>query len=128
MLDMISINFCFSLISTPPPERVPIKTHLSSFSEDKVISAIKYELDRGGQVFYVLPRIKGDSQLLISIRTCVCKLMYCPSLKIRPIITLCMTFSLIGQAIVHIHIILVAIIFECSVDRVFICDEKGRMF
>ncbi|KAG4927470.1 hypothetical protein JHK85_053956 [Glycine max] len=48
-----------SLMSTPPPERVPIKTHLSSFGEDKVVSAIKYELDRGGQVFYVLPRIKG---------------------------------------------------------------------
>ncbi|XP_010942342.1 ATP-dependent DNA helicase At3g02060, chloroplastic isoform X1 [Elaeis guineensis] len=48
-----------SLISTPPPERVPIKTHLSSYSKDKVLSAIKFELDRGGQVFYVLPRIKG---------------------------------------------------------------------
>ncbi|KAJ7976325.1 ATP-dependent DNA helicase [Quillaja saponaria] len=48
-----------SLMSTPPPERVPIKTHLSAFSKDKVISAIKYELDRSGQVFYVLPRIKG---------------------------------------------------------------------
>ncbi|KAH9743049.1 transcription-repair-coupling factor [Citrus sinensis] len=48
-----------SLISTPPPERLPIKTHLSAFSKEKVISAIKYELDRGGQVFYVLPRIKG---------------------------------------------------------------------
>lgn len=48
-----------SLISTPPPERVPIKTQLSSFSKDRVVSAIKYELDRCGQVFYVLPRIKG---------------------------------------------------------------------
>ncbi|XP_058737655.1 ATP-dependent DNA helicase At3g02060, chloroplastic [Vicia villosa] len=48
-----------SLISTPPPERVPIKTQLSSFSKENAISAIKYELDRGGQVFYVLPRIKG---------------------------------------------------------------------
>ncbi|RDY11690.1 ATP-dependent DNA helicase, chloroplastic, partial [Mucuna pruriens] len=53
-----------SLISTPPPERVPIKTHLSPFSEDKVISAIKYELDRGGQVFYVLPRIKGLDEVM----------------------------------------------------------------
>ncbi|XP_061356166.1 ATP-dependent DNA helicase At3g02060, chloroplastic, partial [Gastrolobium bilobum] len=53
-----------SLISTAPPERVPIKTHLSSFSEDKVISAIKYELDRGGQVFYVLPRIKGLEEVM----------------------------------------------------------------
>ncbi|KAI5599686.1 hypothetical protein BDE02_02G212900 [Populus trichocarpa] len=48
-----------SLISTPPPERVPIKTHLSAYSKERLISAIKYELDRGGQVFYVLPRIKG---------------------------------------------------------------------
>ncbi|KAL0541600.1 hypothetical protein IC582_021653 [Cucumis melo] len=48
-----------SLITTPPPERVPIKTHLSSFSKEKVKSAIKYELERGGQIFYVLPRIKG---------------------------------------------------------------------
>ncbi|KAJ6674774.1 FANCONI ANEMIA GROUP M FANCM FAMILY MEMBER [Salix viminalis] len=48
-----------SLISTPPPERVPIKTHMSAYSKETLISAIKYELDRGGQVFYVLPRIKG---------------------------------------------------------------------
>lgn len=53
-----------SLISTPPPERVPIKTQLSAFSKDKVVSAIKYELDRGGQVFYVLPRIKGLEEVM----------------------------------------------------------------
>ncbi|KAK2968832.1 hypothetical protein RJ640_028225 [Escallonia rubra] len=53
-----------SLISTPPPERVPIRTHLSAFSKEKVISAIKYELDRGGQVFYVLPRIKGLEEVM----------------------------------------------------------------
>ncbi|CAK8542767.1 unnamed protein product [Lathyrus sativus] len=48
-----------SLISTPPPERVPIKTKLSAFSEQRAISAVEYELDRGGQVFYVMPRIRG---------------------------------------------------------------------
>lgn len=53
-----------SLISTPPPERVPIRTHLASYSEEKVISAIKLELDRGGQVFYVLPRIKGLEEVM----------------------------------------------------------------
>lgn len=47
------------MITTPPPQRVPIKTHLSEYSEEKVIAAINYELDRGGQVFYVLPRIQG---------------------------------------------------------------------
>ncbi|KAL6139356.1 hypothetical protein ACLB2K_057661 [Fragaria x ananassa] len=53
-----------SLISTPPPERVPIRTHLSAYSKEKVLSAIKYELDRGGQVFYVLPRIKGLEEVM----------------------------------------------------------------
>ncbi|KAL6960352.1 hypothetical protein U1Q18_038117 [Sarracenia purpurea var. burkii] len=53
-----------SLISTPPPERVPIRTHLSAYSKGKVISAIKYELERGGQVFYVLPRIKGLEEVM----------------------------------------------------------------
>ncbi|XP_042501446.1 ATP-dependent DNA helicase At3g02060, chloroplastic [Macadamia integrifolia] len=53
-----------SLISTPPPERVPIKTHLSAYSEEKVLSAINFELDRGGQVFYVLPRIKGLEEVM----------------------------------------------------------------
>lgn len=53
-----------SLISTPPPERVPIRTHLSAFSREKVISAIKYELERCGQVFYVLPRIKGLEEVM----------------------------------------------------------------
>ncbi|KAJ4959779.1 hypothetical protein NE237_019689 [Protea cynaroides] len=53
-----------SLISTPPPERVPIKTHLSAYSEEKILSAIKFELDRGGQVFFVLPRIKGLEEVM----------------------------------------------------------------
>ncbi|KAL0367871.1 UNVERIFIED_CONTAM: ATP-dependent DNA helicase, chloroplastic [Sesamum radiatum] len=53
-----------SLISTPPPERVPIRTHLSAYTKDKVISAIRHELDRDGQVFYVLPRIKGLEEVM----------------------------------------------------------------
>lgn len=60
-----SLLLPFSLISTPPPERVPIKTHLSAFGKEKVIAAIQYELDRGGQVFYVLPRIKGNALIHI---------------------------------------------------------------
>ncbi|XP_051126977.1 ATP-dependent DNA helicase At3g02060, chloroplastic [Andrographis paniculata] len=53
-----------SLISTPPPERVPIRTHLSAYTKESVISAIRHELNRGGQVFYVLPRIKGLEEVM----------------------------------------------------------------
>lgn len=48
-----------SLITTPPPSRRPIKTHLSSYNPDVVRTAIRNELDRGGQIFYVVPRVEG---------------------------------------------------------------------
>ncbi|PLZ04872.1 transcription-repair coupling factor [Fischerella thermalis] len=48
-----------SLITTPPPSRRPIKTHLAPMNPETVRSAIRQELDRGGQVFYVVPRVEG---------------------------------------------------------------------
>tara|TARA_Y100001970_G_scaffold294269_1_gene449514 strand:+ start:10702 stop:14169 length:3468 start_codon:yes stop_codon:yes gene_type:complete len=46
-----------SLLSTPPPSRRPIKTNMSSYDPETIRSAIKQEIERGGQVFYVVPRI-----------------------------------------------------------------------
>ncbi len=48
-----------SLITTPPPSRRPIKTHLSPMNPEAIRTAIRQELDRGGQVFYVVPRVDG---------------------------------------------------------------------
>ncbi|XP_047090962.1 ATP-dependent DNA helicase At3g02060, chloroplastic isoform X2 [Lolium rigidum] len=53
-----------SLMSTPPPERVAVKTYVSAFSRERALSAIKLELKRGGQVFYVVPRIKAIDDVL----------------------------------------------------------------
>ncbi|VAI05234.1 unnamed protein product [Triticum turgidum subsp. durum] len=53
-----------SLMSTPPPERVAVKTYVSAFSRESALSAIKLELKRGGQVFYVVPRIKAIDDVL----------------------------------------------------------------
>ncbi|MGA1621467.1 MAG: transcription-repair coupling factor [Synechocystis sp.] len=52
-----------SLITTPPPSRRPIKTHLSPYNPEVIRTAIRNELDRGGQVFYVVPRIEGIEEL-----------------------------------------------------------------
>ncbi len=52
-----------SLITTPPPSRRPIKTHLSSYNPDAIRTAIRNELDRGGQVFYVVPRVEGIEEI-----------------------------------------------------------------
>ncbi|MEM1394301.1 MAG: transcription-repair coupling factor [Cyanobacteria bacterium P01_H01_bin.150] len=48
-----------SLITTPPPSRRPIQTHLSPMNPEAIRTAIRQELDRGGQVFYVVPRVEG---------------------------------------------------------------------
>jgi transcription-repair coupling factor (superfamily II helicase) len=58
-----------SLITTPPPLRRPIKTHLASLDEEAVRSAIRQELDRGGQVFYVVPRVEGIEEVAGQLRT-----------------------------------------------------------
>ena len=57
-----------SLITTPPPLRRPIKTHLASLDEEAVRSAIRQELDRGGQVFYVVPRVEGIEEVAGGLR------------------------------------------------------------
>ncbi|MBE9116893.1 transcription-repair coupling factor [Lusitaniella coriacea LEGE 07157] len=52
-----------SLIMTPPPSRRPIQTHLSSYNPEVVRTAIRNELDRGGQIFYVVPRVEGIEEV-----------------------------------------------------------------
>jgi transcription-repair coupling factor (superfamily II helicase) len=57
-----------SLITTPPPLRRPIKTHLAALDEEAVRSAIRQELDRGGQIFYVVPRVEGIDDVAEGLR------------------------------------------------------------
>ena len=60
-----------SLIATPPPSRRPIQTHLAPYDPEAVRSAIRQELDRGGQVFYVVPRIEGIDELASQLQQMV---------------------------------------------------------
>ncbi|MGC1525426.1 MAG: transcription-repair coupling factor, partial [Phormidesmis sp.] len=60
-----------SLITTPPPARRPIKTHLSPYDPEKIRAAIRQELDRGGQIFYVVPRVEGIEEVAGKIREAV---------------------------------------------------------
>lgn len=47
-----------SVIATPPPNRQPILTEVHTFDEGIVKEAILYELNRGGQVFFINNRIE----------------------------------------------------------------------
>ena len=46
-----------SLIETPPEDRLPIRTVLCPYDEDTVRRAIEFEIQRGGQVFFVHNRV-----------------------------------------------------------------------
>jgi transcription-repair coupling factor (superfamily II helicase) len=46
-----------SVLNTPPHNRRPIETHIQEFSEELVTRAIRRELARGGQVYYLHNRI-----------------------------------------------------------------------
>ncbi len=57
-----------SLITTPPPSRRPIQTHLAQMNYETIRTAIRQELDRGGQVFYVVPRVEGIEETTTKLR------------------------------------------------------------
>lgn len=52
-----------SIIKTPPIDRLPIKTFLTIFNKTTIRNAILNEIERGGQVFYVSPKIKDLNRI-----------------------------------------------------------------
>ena len=54
-----------SLLTTPPQNRLPIETVIDEYTEDRVAKAIRNEMERGGQVFYLHNRVES----LMEIRT-----------------------------------------------------------
>ena len=47
-----------SIINTPPPNRIPVQTEIMLFDHDEVRKIINYEINRGGQVFFVHNRVE----------------------------------------------------------------------
>ena len=48
-----------SIINTPPQNRFPIESNVISFKEEIIKEAINFEIQRGGQVFFVHNRIEN---------------------------------------------------------------------
>ncbi|HUZ61195.1 MAG TPA: transcription-repair coupling factor [Hanamia sp.] len=65
-----------SIINTPPPNRQPIQTEVHVFNQEFIRDAIYYEVERGGQVFFIHNRVNG----LLEIKTLIQGL--CPDLSI----------------------------------------------
>ena len=48
-----------SLIETPPPDRMAVDTTIVPFDRTLIREAIEFELERGGQVYFVYNRVEG---------------------------------------------------------------------
>ena len=60
-----------STIETPPEARLPIKTYVSEFSDELIREAIRRELDRQGQVFFLHNRVYNIDYMAGYIRMLV---------------------------------------------------------
>lgn len=52
-----------SIIQTAPPNRHPIQTEIRPFNEEVIRDAVSYEVQRGGQVFFVHNRIQNLKEI-----------------------------------------------------------------
>ena len=60
-----------SIVATPPPNRQPIVTEIHSYSTDLIQEAIQYELDRGGQVFFIHNRVQSIEEMSATLRNLI---------------------------------------------------------
>ncbi|MGE5233391.1 MAG: transcription-repair coupling factor, partial [Acidobacteriota bacterium] len=60
-----------SVIETPPKDRMAIETAILPFSAELVKEAIEYELERGGQAYYVYNRVETIERLQEMLRETV---------------------------------------------------------
>lgn len=52
-----------SVITTPPPNRYPIESQVIRFSEELIRDAVSYEIQRGGQVFFIHNRVENIKEV-----------------------------------------------------------------
>jgi transcription-repair coupling factor (superfamily II helicase) len=65
-----------SVINTPPPNRYPVQTEVSTFSDHVFRDPINYEIARGGQVFVIHNRVHDIQDIAMLIRR------LCPKVRV----------------------------------------------
>jgi transcription-repair coupling factor (superfamily II helicase) len=60
-----------SVIETPPVDRLAVRTYVTRFDDDVIRDAIRRELGRGGQVFFVHNRVENIDLMARHLRTLV---------------------------------------------------------
>ena len=57
-----------SILNTPPPNRQPIETYVMEFNQDIVARAVRHEVTRDGQVYYLHNRVKTIPEVHLFLR------------------------------------------------------------
>ncbi len=60
-----------SVIETPPKDRMAVETAILPFTKELVREAIEFEIERGGQVYYVYNRVESIEKMLTFLRETV---------------------------------------------------------
>ncbi len=60
-----------SVIETPPKDRMAVETAILPFRTELVREAIQFEIERGGQVYYVYNRVESIDKMLTFLRDTV---------------------------------------------------------
>lgn len=66
-----------SIMQTPPPNRQPILTEIHTFDQDLIRDALLYEVNRGGQAFFIHNRVQTIEEISEMIRATL------PDVRIR---------------------------------------------
>jgi transcription-repair coupling factor (superfamily II helicase) len=56
-----------SLLATPPQNRHPIETVIEEWNEERIAQAIRWEVERGGQVFFLHNRVESLNEIRLKI-------------------------------------------------------------
>ena len=60
-----------SLLETPPEERLPVKTYVMDYDDGVIREAIRRELQRDGQVYFLYNRVRSIEQMRQRIQALV---------------------------------------------------------
>lgn len=66
-----------SVINTPPEERFPVQTYVAEYDLELVVDAIRREISRGGQVFFVYNRVQSIQNMADILEGAMPDLKYC---------------------------------------------------
>jgi len=58
----------FSLINTPPKERLPVLTEIISFDKNIIKNSVYHEINRSGQVFFVHNEVKTIASITLTLQ------------------------------------------------------------